>query len=97
MRCRTTLRRPLGRSVPAPDQLLDQRDHVGLAVGARQHKIGGARLKCRRQSTERRGIGVKLRGSLLRDLADRLVQRQFRKVRAARALILSSTSVMLRT
>ena len=64
----------------ARDQLLDQRHHVGLAVGARQHEFGGARLDGRRQAAERCDIGLKLVGGLFGDLADRLVQRQPRKV-----------------
>jgi hypothetical protein len=64
----------------ARDQLPDQRHHVSLAVGARQHEIGRARLKGRRQATQRRRVRVELGGCLLRDLPDRLVQRQARKI-----------------
>ena len=46
--------------VAARDQLLDQRHHVGLAVGARQHEVGRARLERRRQAAERRDIGMEL-------------------------------------
>ena len=66
--------------VAARDQLLDQRHHVGLAVGARQHEIGRARFEGRRQGAQRRHVGRELRAGLLGDLADRLVQRQAGKI-----------------
>ncbi len=64
----------------ACDQLFYQADHVGLAVGARQYELGRARLERRRQAAKRIDIGMKLIGGLFRDLADRLVQRQPRKI-----------------
>ena len=49
------------------------------------------------QAAERIDVRVELPLGLLGDRADRLVQRQVGYSSAARALILSSTSVMLRT
>ena len=66
--------------VTTRDQLPDQRHHVRLAVGARQHEIGRARLEGRRQRAERRHVGSELRRGAFRNLADRLVQRHSRKI-----------------
>ena len=73
----------------ARDQPLDHRPHL-------RDMLGRARLVRRRQAAERRDVLVILSPGLRRHACDRLVQRQVGKSRAARALILSSTSVMLR-
>ena len=72
------------------DEPLDQRLHL-------RDVLGRARLDASAQAAERRDVLVELLVGLFRDAADRLVQRQPGRPRAARALILSSTSVMLRT
>ena len=73
----------------ARDEALDQRAHL-------RHVVGRARFVGRRQAAERCDVLVILREGLRRHLGDGLVQRQPGKSRAARALILSSTSVTLR-
>jgi hypothetical protein len=82
---------PVGHiGIALGDQRFDHRDHAG-------DMRGGARLMRRLKAAERLQIGMILRGGLFGDPRDRLVQRQIGKSRSARALILSSTSVMLRT
>ena len=64
----------------ARDQLADQRHHVSLAVGPRQHEFSGSRLEARRKRAQGGCIGVELRGGLFGHAPDRLVQRQARKI-----------------
>ncbi len=71
------------------DQLLDDIDHLGDVVG-------GAWLHRRLQASERLHIRLELLLRAFGDGADGIVQRKAGWSRSARALILSSTSVMLR-
>ena len=61
--------------VAALDQRADERLHLGDIVG-------GARLDRRLEAAERGDVGMILRGGLLGDLADRLVERQVGKSRS---------------
>lgn len=72
------------------DQPLDELAHLA-------DMLGRTRLDGRPQAAKRIDVGMKLPAGLFGDLANGLVQRQAGKSRAARSLILSSTSVMLRT
>ena len=78
---------------------------IGMALGD-QHadhidhlvdEFRGAGLRGGFKAAQCFHIGLKLVGGFFGDKPDRLIQRQFRIILQARALILSSTSVMLRT
>ena len=85
-----------GIGVALLHQLRDQPDHVLRLVGA-VDVLGRARLVGWRQAAERRHVLVELLFRRLGDFPDRLVQRQIGIFLRRAPLILSSTSVMLRT
>ena len=72
--------------MPARDQLLDERRHVGLAVGTRQYEICRARLMRRSKTSECGDIGVKLVRGFFSDLPNGVVQRHAGEI-ARRAVV----------